>query len=260
MRFAEYDYLDQPDGTEASGMDGSWDAHWRGRKGLKDDLSDEPLWPTIRDALSRPGRLLEAGCGTGQWVQFLGKMGHDAVGIDYAPSGLEVGRAHNPSLELLQADFRNLPFDDESFDYVVSFGAIEHDIGGPEDALREFYRVLKPNGKLMCSVPCLNFYRILGYPWLAVRKWLKCRASLRRLCGKTVPFAFYEYMWSPGEYRAILSRCGFEVLAIRGYGSVFRSRLACLCDGAVGRIVPLSSVHMMMAVCGKLEPGHNGSR
>jgi ubiquinone/menaquinone biosynthesis C-methylase UbiE len=113
---------------------------------------------------------LEAGCGTGQWVQFLGKLGHDVVGVDYAPSGLEVGRAHNPNLNLMQADYRNLPFGDESFDYIVSFGAVEHDINGPEDALREFRRVINPNGKLMCSVPCLNFYRTLGYSWLVVHK------------------------------------------------------------------------------------------
>ena len=181
MCFSEYDYLEQGQAHKHPGMDNVWNTHWQGRRGLKEDLSDEPLWPTIRDHLNVSGRLLEAGCGTGQWVQFLSKLGHGVVGVDYAFSGLEVGRTHNPNLNLMQADFRKLPFDDESFDYIVSFGAVEHDINGPEDALREFRRILKPNGKLMCSVPCLNFYRTLGYPWLLVRKWLKCRKILRRL-------------------------------------------------------------------------------
>ena len=81
-------------------MKGVWNSHWRGRKGLKEDLTDEPLWPAVEDFLKVPGRLLEAGCGTGQWVQFLGKLGHNVVGVDYAPSGLRVGRAHNPNLNL----------------------------------------------------------------------------------------------------------------------------------------------------------------
>ena len=151
----------------------------------------------------------------------------------------------------MQADIRNLPFDDESFDYAVSFGAIEHDVNGPEEALREFQRVLKPNGKLMCSVPCLNFYRTLGYPWLVIRQWLKCRKTLRRLWGKKTPFVFYEYIWSPREYKTILNKCGFKVLDLRGYGTSLRSRPARFCDLALARIHFLSSAHMMMAICAK---------
>lgn len=251
MRFAEYDYQDVQGADGCSAMDGIWNAHWSGRKGLKADLSDEPLWVTIRDELKGPGRILEAGCGTGQWVQFLGSLGHEVVGVDYAASGLAVGHAHNLNLNLIQADFRHLPFEDESFDYVVSFGAVEHDVQGPEDALREFWRVLKPDGKLMCSVPCLNLYRMLGYPWLAIRKWLKRRKSLRRLWGKTAPFVFYEYLWSPGEYRRILSRCGFEVCDLRPYGTTLKSAIIRCCDRNMSRIYPLSSAHMMMAICRK---------
>lgn len=251
MRFAEYDYLEQSGRRETPSMGAAWNAHWKGRAGLKDDLSDEPLWATIRDELTRPGRLLEAGCGTGQWVQFLGTLGHEVVGVDYAASGLEVGRAHNPDLDLIQADFRHLPFADESFDYVVSFGAVEHDVQGPEDALREFRRVLKPDGKLLCSVPCLNLYRTLGYPLLAIRKWLKCRTTLRRLRGKTASFVFYEYLWSPGEYQRILSRCGFVVCDLRPYGTTLKSAITRSCDRKVSRIYPLSSAHMMMAICEK---------
>lgn len=253
MRFAAFDYQEEHSADGVSTMDGIWDAHWRGREGLREDLSDEPLWETIRDELDRPGRLLEAGCGTGQWVQFLGTLGHDVVGVDYAASGLEVGRAHNPSLELTQADFRQLPFEEETFDYVASFGAVEHDADGPEGALQEFRRVLKPDGKLMCSVPCLNLYRTMGLPWMVIQKWLKSRGMLRRLWGKAAPFAFYEYMWSPGTYATILNRCGFEVRHMDRYGNVLRSPLAQRCDRWLGRMVPLSSVHMMMAICGKLR-------
>jgi SAM-dependent methyltransferase len=249
VRFCEYDYQPVTQSGGRPEMDTFWDTHWTGRKGLKADLTDEPLWPTIRDHLRVPGRLLEAGCGTGQWVQFLSTLGHNAVGVDYAVSGLAVGRTHNPNLHLVQADFRHLPFDDDSFDYVVSFGAVEHDINGPEDALREFRRVLKPGGTLMCSVPCLNLYRSIGYPWLLASKWLRCRKTLRHLRAKTAPFVFYEYLWSPGEYKAILNRCGFHVLNVRGYGTVLRSRTARFCDLAIRRVHPLSSAHMMMAVC-----------
>jgi len=254
VRFVQYDYAETTEASSPSEMDERWDAHWHGREGLKEDLSAEPAWPTIRDALTVRGRLLEAGCGTGQWVQFLRRSGHDAVGVDYARAGLEVGRAHDPTLNLVQADFRALPFDSESFDYIVSFGAIEHDVTGPEAALREFWRVLKPHGKLMCSVPCLNVYRALGYPWLVLGRWLKCREVLRRLWGKKIPFVFYQYVWSPREYKAILGRCGFQVVDLRGYGTVLKSGLTQAPDAVIRRFNPLSSAHMMMATCIK-RPG-----
>ena len=135
MKFAEYDYQPETENGPGGGMDHLWDSHWKGREGLKVDMTDEALWPTISDIVERPGRLLEAGCGTGQWVQFFARLGHDAIGIDFAASGLEVGRKHNSSLELIQVDFRKLSFADDSFDYITSFGAVEHNIGGPEDGV-----------------------------------------------------------------------------------------------------------------------------
>lgn len=228
-----------------------WDAHWRGRPGLKDDLSGEPLWPTIEDRLHKPGRVLEAGCGTGQWVHYLGRLGHDVVGVDYAAGGLEVGLRHNPDLELIQADFTSLPFADSTFDYVVSFGAIEHDVNGPEKALVEFHRTLRPDGILMCSVPCLNPYRMLLLPWFAMRDWLKRRELLRRMWKKTTPFVFYEYMWTPGTYATLLANAGFEVIEFRGYGRALKGRLVRVCDRLLNRVYPLSNSHMMMAICRK---------
>ncbi len=68
MKLSEYDYEESSDSERQLQMEEAWDLHWRGRNGLKEDLRDEPLWPTIRDHLRVPGRLPEAGCGTGQWV------------------------------------------------------------------------------------------------------------------------------------------------------------------------------------------------
>lgn len=252
MRYAAYDYT--PVANNGGGaMPDWWDGHWKGRGGLRSDeaMREQPLWPTICDRLIRPGRLLEAGCGTGQWVRFFRSLGHDAVGVDFATSGLNVGRAFDATLDLRQADFRALPFAEGSFDYVTSFGAVEHDPDGPEPALREFRRVLKPHGWLMCSVPCLNAWRLLGLPWMALRDWLKRQAVLRRIWGKTQPFVFHQYMWTPQAYRGILRRCGFKVVAMRGYGRVGRSRLFNAFDRVMALVSRLSSAHMMMAICRK---------
>lgn len=233
MRFSEYDYQEPEETGKCPAMDSIWDTHWDGRKVLKEDLSDEPLWPTIRHHLRVPGRLLEAGCGTGQLVQFLGKLGHDAVGVDYAASGLEVGRAANPNLNLIQADLRKLPFPDESFDYIVSFGAVEHAVEGPEAALRELLRVPTADGWLLCSVPCVNIYLRAALPWMVVKDWLRRRAVVRRMMGHREQFVFYQYLWTPAAYRRILRRVGFRLVELRRYGEgPSNPRLGCACTAS----------------------------
>jgi SAM-dependent methyltransferase len=250
MRYAAYDYHPASNGT-GEAMVSWWSTHWEGRRGLKRDLRDEPLWPSIEDVLRTPGRVLEAGCGSGQWVQFFESLGHWPVGLDYADSGLRVGKAANGGLRLLRGDFRSLPFASEVFDYVVSLGAVEHDIRGPEAALRDFHRVLAPGGRLMCSVPCLNIERRLLLPWTILRDWLKRRPTLRRLKGKTDPFEFYQYMFTPAEYVRVLSGCGFVVEDVRTYALSTRSALGKRVGSVLRRVWPFYNPHMMMAVCRK---------
>jgi SAM-dependent methyltransferase len=250
MKYTQYDY--HAAGADAEGMAAWWADHWEGRSGVRADLTDQPLWPTIEDIVGRrPGRLLEAGCGVPQWVQFFDQTGHCSIGLDYADSGLIVGRKANPDLRLLRGDFRSLPFADDSFDYIVSFGAVEHDRQGPEPALREFLRVLKPGGVLMCSVPCLNAMRCVGLPWLVLRDWLKRRKWLRRLAGKTAPFEFYQYVWSPASYRRILRSCGFSEADLRPYGKHHLRSVMRAMDKLIEPRFRFFATHMMMAVCHK---------
>ncbi len=161
-----------------------------------------------------------------QWVQFFHQRGFQATGVDYDNACLEIGRAANPSLNLVQADLRRLPFPDESFDYVLSFGAVEHAIEGPEPALKELHRVLAADGWLLCSVPCLNIYRRAGMPWMIFKNWLRHLAVVRRAMGRREQFVFYEYHWTPGAYSRILQRVGFRVVELRSYG--VSHRIPCL--------------------------------
>jgi SAM-dependent methyltransferase len=253
MRYASFDYHPAVASVPGDQMQAWWGSHWTGQERLDRDLTKEPLWPTIADILAEPGLVLEAGCGYGQWVYFLEKRGHTVVGLDYAGSGLAGARRHNPALRLMQADFRRLPFPSNTFDYVVSLGAIEHDGGGPEAALREFHRALKPSGRLMCSVPCLNVERVMQLPWFVVRDWLKRRPLLRRLKGKRDPFEFYEFLFTPATYRRILEDAGFVVEAMRTYGVSTRTRALRGVAGGMNKIVPFYNPHMMMAICRKGE-------
>jgi ubiquinone/menaquinone biosynthesis C-methylase UbiE len=101
-----------------------------------------------RISADRPGRLLDWGCGWGQVTKLLQESGVDATAFDYRP-GAESGirpMERYPNLSVhFSPDPRRLPFEDESFDSVLSCGVLEH-VVDPDASLEEIRRVLVPGG------------------------------------------------------------------------------------------------------------------
>jgi ubiquinone/menaquinone biosynthesis C-methylase UbiE len=100
-------------------------------------------------ALPERARLLEVGCGTGVLTRALAALPgvESVVGVDLAPSLLEKARELAPAIRFEQADARELPFADASFDTVVFDSTLSH-VPEPERALAEAARVLRPGGTL----------------------------------------------------------------------------------------------------------------
>ena len=97
-------------------------------------------------------RVLEIGCGTGVLTRVLARWPDvdQVVGVDPAPALL--GRARElaadlPNVTFQEADGRELPFENGSFDAVIFDSTLSH-VPGPERALAEAFRVLRPGGLL----------------------------------------------------------------------------------------------------------------
>lgn len=99
--------------------------------------------------LATQRKILEIGCGQGLMLSWLAQHGHDAIGIDTNP---EVVAACDDDLTVLGANGDDLPFENASFDVVVSFDVFEH-IQDSDRHLAEVRRVLRPGGWYLFQTP-----------------------------------------------------------------------------------------------------------
>lgn len=114
-------------------------------------------WPPVMIAAAEVAtgdHVLDVGCGTGvltrELAQHIGDTG-SATGLDLSESMLGVARERCPDAVFKQGSATDLPFDDSSFDVVVSSFMLMF-VPDPGKALSEMRRVLKPGGRLVVSV------------------------------------------------------------------------------------------------------------
>jgi ubiquinone/menaquinone biosynthesis C-methylase UbiE len=136
---------------------------------------------------ARGKQVLEIGVGLG--TDFLGfaRAGAFATGVDLTDRAVELVRRRleleGLQAEVRQADAEQLPFEDESFDRVYSWGVLHHtpDTGR---AIREAIRVLRPGGELCVMLYARHSWVAYGF-WtrhalLVGRPWRSLRTVLAR--------------------------------------------------------------------------------
>lgn len=100
-------------------------------------------------------KVLEIGFGMGTDHLSLAKRGGNMYGIDLTPGNLEITKRrfelNNCKSELTTGDAENLHYQDNSFDFVYSFGVVHHS-PDTQRIISEIYRVLKPGGKCWITV------------------------------------------------------------------------------------------------------------
>ena len=146
------------------------------------------LQPAVSD------RLLEVGCGRGWLTQRMQEVYPATYGIDVNPKSIAHGVAEN----LTVMDAVDLRFDDEQFDHVYSFHAIEH-IVDAGDAIREMHRVLAPGGRILLVYPAEPIRGLYAMPGA----WI----------GFGNPFLARElhvHKFTPSRIRRLAEHCGLR--------------------------------------------------
>lgn len=100
--------------------------------------------------MTKGQKILEPGCGRGEFLNGFKKMSMTIYGCDLSPqAGKEL-----EGIEVLQTDLEKdaLPYDDDFFDVIYSKSLLEH-LWNPDRYLKEAHRVLKPGGLILTLVP-----------------------------------------------------------------------------------------------------------
>jgi hypothetical protein len=183
-----------------------------------------PLIDLIERHLPATGRVLEAGCGLGQYVLLLRERGRTAVGADWSVDALRAAARAGAPVSAM--DLRALAVATGAVAVYLSLGVVEHDPAGPDAILEEAARVVPPGGRLLLSVPYWNGARRLATPYL------RRRARLTRAAGGQ----FYQYAFTRRELGQRLAAHGFVVRAFHPYdpARILRKALRALRGGAVG--------------------------
>jgi SAM-dependent methyltransferase len=152
----------------------------------------------LLDSLARlPTRssILDLGCGGGQDARFLLAKGFRVVGMDLTTAFLRAARNTAPSVPLVLADMRDLPFRDASFDAVWAAACLMHlpksDTACVFKKLRE---VVRPGGLLATTVTYGTQSRILTDGWMPGR---------------------YFARWQKAELARVVERSGWMIDSLR---------------------------------------------
>lgn len=129
-------------------------------------------------------KLLDAGCGTGWFSKAAYDRGANVTSMDLG-EGLLSKVAKKCDSNRVVGSILEMPFEDNSFDFVVSSEVIEH-VPDPLKAIDEIHRVLKPGGKVVLSTPNRLWYfsiwianKLKLRPYQGLENWVS-RSALKK--------------------------------------------------------------------------------
>jgi len=148
------------------------------------------------------GRILEAGCGAGRILRFYHNKKFDIIGMDFIQIAVDKLKKIDSSLKVELGDITNLHYKDHSFKYILAFGLYHNLEHGPQEAIRETYRILENGGSVCASFRADNIQT-------KVTDWLTDR-RMNDSC-KDLDRTFHKMNLTRKEFRKYFEKTGFVV-------------------------------------------------
>lgn len=149
--------------NEDSFIERHWSDIWRGKElnlgALNETIGNRAELAIMQKYLQAAGKstkILDAGCGLGNWTAYFALEGYDVTGIDISKEVIQRLQTSGVPGVYQHGDVRRTGFSDNHFDFCFSWGVFEHFESGPDECFKEAFRILKPGGYLFASVPFQN--------------------------------------------------------------------------------------------------------
>lgn len=149
-------------------------------------------------------KILEIGCGDGEFTNRIAKLNCEIIATDITPKVIAKGKKvlKKKNVKFFVDNAESMRFKDNSFDIVCGISILHHI--NPQKALKEAYRVLKPGGQIFFTEPNLLNPHI--YAGLNI-KWLK----------QKMEFSPDETALVRWEIRNMLQKIGFSRVNVSNY-------------------------------------------
>ena len=193
-----------------------WESNARGYDEGFAALTRQSIAPMLDATGVGPGtRLLDVACGPAFMTAEAARRGAQAIGLDFSAAMVAMARSRYPQLHFQEGDAEILPFEDASFDAVVTGFGINH-LDRPERAMAEAARVLVPGGRYAFSVwaapPLTEGYRIAFAA-------IEARGNMNVPLPPAPPF--FHFADAP-QSRAALARAGFTDVRVELVSQIWR--------------------------------------
>jgi SAM-dependent methyltransferase len=167
-------------------------------KGALEDLVGSP-------SRGRTIKILDAGCGNGEFTRFIAQCGYETAGIDIAEAAVKRARSIWPEGKFCKGSLEHsLPFDSAEFDAIWSTEVLEH-LFDVHASLSEFNRVLQEDGILILTVPFHGLVKNLTISLIGFEKHYN-------------PYISHIRFFTKKSLTDVLNRTGFEPIQWKGIG------------------------------------------
>lgn len=157
----------------------------------------------------QPGRrLLDVGCGEGALGVLVRDRFEEICGIDISDKAVELARQRGIKAYKVNLNIEGLPFEDSYFDSVTCLATLQY-VYDVIFALREFNRILQPDGELVLTVPNMRTYRRI-VKLVVLGEFPRTSFDFEGYDGGTLHYFCYRNL------KSLLKETGFEVNMHRG--------------------------------------------
>ena len=165
-----------------------------------------PDWSVRRefllDEVRSSDRVLDLGCGAGEFTAVLANAEAHPIGVDVAEAALVRARASHPELDFRLTPLDGpLPFEDNAFDLVWASEVIEH-IADTGRWLSEARRVIAPRGRMLLTTPAHS----------------RVHLALHGVERYSEPLGDHLHLYTRSSLRTLLEEFGFADVVVRSVG------------------------------------------